>query len=154
LRIAVENWIKDNAPGAAVADPANPAALRGDQVQIIPSAGTLEALQTRGEIPEFAGAVQVGDADSRAKLRVVRFFNRGVPAVVPWMHDANMLLDTVYAPSSANPITNAPAPDSLAGAAGAAGETLKTVAIVVGGVAAAALLVALLQAARSRRSTA
>ena len=35
LRVWVENAVKDGAPGAAVADPLNPAALRGAQVQPI-----------------------------------------------------------------------------------------------------------------------
>jgi len=143
LRVWVENWIKENAPGAAVADPANPFALRGDQIQIIPNAGGLVPAQSRSEMPELAGALQLGKQGSKGIKRTVRFFNRGDAGAIAWPQDQNYLLDTVYQPSDASPITNEAAPGSLAGAASGAadavGSALKVVAIV-GGVAIGALI--------------
>lgn len=151
LQIWVEDAIKTGAPGAAVADPANPLALRGDQVQIIPHPAGLIVGMTRAEIPALAGALQVGTESSKATLRTVRFFNRGTVAVLPWPHDRNFVLDAVYVPSPSNPITNAPAPSSLGGvaseAANAVGHGLEVLAWVVGG---AALLVALSKLGKGR----
>lgn len=138
LRVWVENELADNAPGVAVADPLNPAALRGDQVQPIPRPSGLLPAATRADIPELAGAQQLGNEGSKASLRSVRFFNRGEASMLPWPHDRNFLLDTVYQPSSSNPLTNAPAPGSLAGSANSVGSGvahgLETLAWVVGGV--------------------
>lgn len=148
LRIWVENAIKDGAPGAAVADPANPAALRGDQIQLLPSAGTLKILQTRGEIPSLAAGQQLGAEGSRAIFYTVRFYNRGQADVLPWPHDENYLLENVYKPDPENPLTSGPRPDSLAGAASDIGEglksTLKVVAVVAGVGLGVVLLVSLL----------
>lgn len=156
LRIWVENWIKDNAPGAAVADPMNPAALRGEQVQIIPSAGTLEVMQTRGDVPGLAGALQIGEEGSKVTKRFVRFWNRGEAAAVPWAHDQNYLLESVYQPSATNPITSGPAPSSLGGAAtdiaNKGAEVLKVVGIVAGVGLGLVLLAKAVQAGSSRRS--
>lgn len=156
LRVWVEDQIKDNAPGAAVADPANPAALKGAQIQIIPHVPTvfptstakgLSVVATREDIPELAGAMQIGKADSQATLVTVRFYNRGAQTTMPWAHDANFLLDRVYLPSSQNSVTNAPAPSSLAGAASsaadAAGTVVKVVVIGAGVVLASALILSL-----------
>lgn len=144
LRVWVENELSDNAPGVAVADPANPAALRGDQIQIIPNAGTLTAAVTRASVPQWAGALQVGTKDSAAHLRVVRFFNRGEASVLPWPGDQNFVVDTVYQPEATNTITNAPAPDSLAGALGGAaagvGQVVTVVAWAAGAIAVAVIL--------------
>lgn len=154
LQIWVEDKIKTEAPGTAVADPANPAALRGDQIQIIPSPGTLPVLLNRLEqAPELAGVTHLGkpDASGTLQLRFVRFFNRGAPSVLPWPHDQNYLLESVYQPSAQNPLTNSPAPSSLGGAASdaaaAIGHGLETLAWVAGGAAALLLLV---QLTRSR----
>jgi len=133
LRIWVEDFIKDNAPSAAVADPVNPAALRGDQIQIIPSSGGLELVQRRGDVPGISGALQLGKEGSAAVKRAVRFYNRGAETAIAWPRDENYLLDAVYQPTSTNPITSGDAPGSLAGAASAAvdgaGTVLKVVAI-------------------------
>lgn len=144
LRIFVENTIADGAPGAAVSDPANPFALRGEQAQIIPAVTGLEVARTRAEVPEFAGATQLGKADSTAKLRTVRFWNRGAATVVPWPHDSDHLLDTVFVPSASNPVTSAEQPGSLAGAVSSAADTAGTTLKIVGIGAAALLLVVLL----------
>lgn len=142
LQVWVENEIKDNAPGTAVADPANPAALRGDQIQIVPGAGSLAvAFNRREQLPEFAGDLHLGKAGTQgnAPLRFVRFFNRGVASVMPWPRDQNYILESVFQPSSTNPITNAPAPSSLGGAAtdaaNAIGNGLETIAWIAGGAA-------------------
>jgi hypothetical protein len=159
LRIHVENQIKDNAPGAAVADPANPLALRGDQIQIIPSAEGLAIETSRADVPELAGVVNLGgDANSKAILRTVRFFNRGTEAVLPWVHEPGYLLENVYTPSATNPITSGPRPGSLAGAASDAERAVEkavTALLWVGGGVAAAVLIAKvleLSAARARHA--
>jgi hypothetical protein len=128
LRIWVEDWIKAHAPSAAVADPANPFALKGAQVEILPNPGGLELLQTRADLPDVAGAMQLGEQGSQALKRTVRFFNRGAETAVAWPHDENYLLEAVYQPSSTNPITSGAAPSSAGGVAtevaGAVGSTL------------------------------
>jgi hypothetical protein len=148
LQVWVENEIKERANGTAVADPANPAALRGDQIQIVPNAAGLAQLETRASIPALAGGVQLGEKDSEARKVTVRFFNRGQEAIMPWPHDENFLLDVVYQPSSSNALTSGTRPDSLGGAAGeladSAATALKVVAIggaVVLGVVLVAALV-------------
>lgn len=131
LRVWVEDEIKDNAHGAAVADPLNPAALRGAQIQIIPSANGLAVDATRADIPDLAGAVQLGKTGSKASRVFVRFFNRGDRSVMPWPHDANVLLDSSFVPSSSNSITNGAAPGSLAGSATSLAQGAETVVKVI-----------------------
>lgn len=149
LQVWVENELADNAPGVSVSDPLNPAALKGDQVQIIPSAQGLTAAATRASIPEIAGTLQLGTADSTARERTVRFYNRGSASVLPWPHDQNFVVDSVYTPSTTNPITSAPAPSSLAGAAGQAtaalGHVVEVLAWGAGAIAAALLVSKLLR---------
>lgn len=132
LRMWVENATKD-APGAAVADSLNPAALVGDQVELIPSAGTLEPSARKESVPGPAMTL-----DGPATLYTVRFYNRGAPGELAWPHDSNQLLNTVYAPSTTSAITSGPPPSSLAGsvsnAADKAGDVAKTVLVVVAGV--------------------
>jgi hypothetical protein len=140
LRVWVEDQLRDNAPGVAVADPANPAALSGDPVQPIPGATGLDAALTRGSVPALAGAQQLGTASSGAQLRFVRFFNRGTASVMPWPHDVNFELDTVFQPSATNPITNAPGPATLAGAASNALGGLVTALEIAAAVGVAVLL--------------
>lgn len=142
LRIWVEEQA-DQAPGAAVADPLNPLGLRGGQVEIIQSAEGLEPEAERAQ--EFPGsAINIGPNHSRV---FVRFFNRGEAAVTPWPHDADFYVDTIYAPAADNPITSAPQPGSLAGAASSAADTaggvLKVVAIGAGVVLGVVLLTSL-----------
>lgn len=151
LRIWVENETKA-APGVAVADPANPAALVGDQVQIIPKVEGLELARARGAVPDLAGAQQIGKDGSRAELRTVRFFNRGAAGAVPWPHDENDLLENVWTPSASNPVTNAPQPSSLGGLATELSEdaktALKVVAIVAGVGLTGVLIYALVSSSR------
>lgn len=139
LRIWVEDAVQDGAPGVAVADPANPAALKGAQVQILPNAGGLTAAASRSEVPELADSLQLGEKGSAAVKHTVRFFNRGAAAVLPWPHDQNYVLDAVFQPSAQNPVTNGEPPSSLGGAASSAasaiGHGLETLAWVGGGVA-------------------
>jgi len=152
LQIWVENQIKDNANGAAVADPANPAALRGDQIQIIPSANGLAVDGTRADIPELAGAVQLGKKSSKASRVFVRFYNRGEQSLMPWPHDQNVLLDASFVPSTSNQLTNGAAPSSLGGAAtdlaNSAESVVKVIAIGGGLVLAAVLVIALANTSR------
>ena len=152
LRVWVEDWIKERAPAAAVADPWNLAALRGAQIEIIPSSGGLELLQTRADVPGIAGAVQVGKQGSEAKKFTVRFYNRGDETAVAWPHDQNYLVDSVYRPSASNPITSGEAPGSLAGSAGdvadKVGGALKVVAIVAGVGLGVLVVVSLVNASR------
>ncbi len=126
LQVWVEDQIKDNAPGSAVADPANPLALRGAQIQIIPKVTGLEVAAARGDIPQLAGAAQLGSTGSKATLRTVRFWNRGTATSLPWPHDENYMLEEVYTPSSSSSVTNAPQPGSLAGSASAAADAAAT----------------------------
>lgn len=141
LRIWVED-VLDDAAGTAVADPLNPAALRGAQVEIIPATGKLEVAATKESVPGPALLL-----DSPATLRVVRFYNRGDFGVLAWPHDGNYLLDRVFVPSTDNPVTAAPAPSSLGGAATevveGAKKTVSAVAWVAAGAAAVALVIVL-----------
>jgi len=152
LKIWVEDWIKDHAPGAAVADPANPMALRGAQIEPIPSADGLEKLQTRGDVPGLAGALQLGEQGSAAKLWTVRFFNRGQAGAVAWPSDRNYVLDAVYQPTAASPITNSAPPSSLGGAAtdalNTAGDAVKVIAIGAGVVLGVVLIAAIVNGSR------
>jgi hypothetical protein len=147
LKLWVENQVEDNASGANVSDPLNPSPehFRGDNVQIIASPGTLARAAVREDsIPELTGAQQLGTKDSTARLRTVRFYNRGSATVMPWPHDQNFLVDAVFQPDAKNPLTNAPAPTTFGGAAKDAAAAiehgLETLAWVVGGAATLFLL--------------
>lgn len=129
LQVWVEN-AASSATGAAVSDPVNPLALRGDQVQIVPSPSGLTIAATREDIPGLAGQQQVGPKGTTASLHTVRFFNRGTDTSLPWPHEEEFLLNVVYQPTTSNPLTSAPAPGSLAGAASSAGDSLAQVAKV------------------------
>jgi hypothetical protein len=137
LRIWVEDHA-DAAPGAAIADPANLFALKGSQVEIIQSAGKLVPAETQADA--LAGIA----LDGPATIRLVRFFNRGSEAITPWPHDSNYLLASVYQPASNSPITNAPAPSSLAGSASQVGSEVGSVVKMLaigGGIVLAVVLV-------------
>lgn len=119
LKIWVENQIEDNASGANLSDPLNPnpEKFRGDQVQILITKPTgLAQAEIRHDIPELAGALQLGKAGSPAVLRSVRFYNRGQGTVMPFPHDQNFVVETVYQPSLTNPITNSEPPKTVGGA--------------------------------------
>jgi hypothetical protein len=145
LRIWAED-AADSAPGAAVADSANPFALKGSQVEILNSGGSLASAETQGE--SLAGV----SLDGPSTVRFVRFFNRGSEAVTPWPHDSNYLLETVYQPTTDNPITNAPGPSSLAGsvsqATGEVSSAVKILAIGGGVVLAVVLITSLVKSSR------
>ena len=151
LRIWVENTIKDNAPAAAVDDQANPNKLVGAMIEIIQNPGTLTPAVNRVQLP---GAPIL--LDGPASLHTVRFFNRGEETELSWPHSDNFLLDTVYAPSSASPITSGAPPSSLAGDVGAAAESVKHLTVVVLEVAAigagVAALIWLVSHARRKRA--
>jgi hypothetical protein len=146
LRIWAED-AADSAPGAAVADSANPFVLKGSQVEIINSVGSLVTAETQGE--SLAGV----NLDGPSTVRFVRFFNRGVEAVTPWPHDSNYLLETVYQPSTDSPITNAPGPSSLAGsvsqATGEVSSAVKMLAIGGGVVLAVVLITSLVKSRKA-----
>lgn len=152
LRIWVEDKLEAT-PGVAVRDTLNIGDLRGDRVQILPNAGTLKPALTRANIPELAGSVHLGKPDARGTLErptVVRFYNRGQEAVLPWPHDKNYLLDTIYQPSESNALTNAPEPGSIAAGAGTALKSAaKIVAIVAGVGVGVGLLIALTNARKT-----
>lgn len=153
LRIWVEDQIREHAPAAAVADTFNPAVLKGSQIEVIPNAGGLEVLQTRADVPELAGALQLGNAGSEGKKFTVRFFNRGDETGMAWPHDENYVLDAVFQPSGTNAITSGAAPSSLGGAAtgleSGVASALKVVAIVAGVGLGALLLVQLINARKA-----
>ncbi len=153
LRIWVEDWLREHAPSAAVADTVNPFALKGSQVEIIPNPGDLELLQTRADVPGLAGAMQLGKEGSQGVKRTVRFFNRGTETATAWPHDENYLVESVFQPSSTNPLTSGAAPTSLGGAASGAADTLggalKVVAIVAGVGIGVLLLVQIIQAQKA-----
>jgi hypothetical protein len=144
-------WVEDHAdaaPGANVADQWNPARLKGEAVEILQAPEGLEAETERTEIsPPVAPP-----ADN---VRVfVRFFNRGVEASTPWPHDEDFALDTIYAPSKENPITSAPEPPTLEGAAGAALDTAGSALKVVGVIAGVVLLGGIVLALANQRRAA
>jgi hypothetical protein len=147
LRIWVEDSA-DAAPGAAVADPMNPAALKGGQVEIIQSAEGLEPDVERAE--QLPGSILNFDPDHSRVF--VRFYNRGADAVTPWPRDDDFFLDTAYTPDADSPITGGEAPGSLAGTAGEVadkvGGALKVVAIVAGIGLGVVLITSLLNSSR------
>lgn len=149
LRIWVEA-AADAAPGVAVSDPANPFNLKGGQVEILQSPEGLEAFNEASS--ELPGQVPLLFGDAPSTRMFVRFYNRGVEAVTPWPHDDDFFLDTTYTPDPNNPLTNGPAPGTLAGTvtdvSDKVGSTLKVVAIVAGVGLGALLLVQILQSTR------
>ena len=110
LRIWVEDAIREGAPGAEVADGV---ALKGSQIEILnaPPAG-LKPVGMKEGVPGDVMLVAMP-----AKLRTVRFFNRGPVAKLTWPHDNNYLVDTVYQPNAGNPLTSGAPPNTLLGGA-------------------------------------
>lgn len=141
LRIWVEDQVDDHAPGAVVGDPVspNPKKFKGEMVKEVPNANGLTQAAIRKEVPGLEGAQQLGEEGSGARLFFVRFYNRGEASALPWPHDKNFLVESVYQPDATNGLTNAPPPGSAAedlqAAAGALGHGLEVVAWVAGGVA-------------------
>jgi hypothetical protein len=157
LQVWIENAIKDGAPGAAVADPLNPAALRGDQIQPIAPVKGLAIAATRADIPDLAGAKLDSGGDT-ATLRTVRFWSRAtapryaLATTMPWAHDDDYLLNVVYQPSAGNAVTNAPQPGSLAGTgsdiAAGVGTALNVIAIGGAAVLGVVLIVSLVNSSK------
>lgn len=154
LRIFVEDTASA-VPGVEVADPMNPAALKGAQVELMTSAGTLAALGRKEQVPGPAMLLP-----GPAKLRFVRFYNRGEGGVLPsWPHTDNFLLDAVYFPEEDDPITGGPPPASLEGAIDgaldtaerAAKTTAKVVLVGLGVVGVGALIYALATSKKGRK---
>lgn len=126
LGIWIEDAIREGAAGAEVADPL---ALKGSQIEILPNPPRdLKAVARKEDVPGAAMLVTLP-----AKLRTIRFFNRGVQNPLPWPHSVNYLVDTVYQPSAKNPITAGDAPSTLLG-----GIASGAVSSVTGAVSAAA----------------
>src|SRR6185369_12842997 len=119
LRIWVEASA-DAAPGVNVSDPAIPFALKGGQVEILQAPEGLEPVNEASS--EMPGQVPLLFGDAPSSRVFVRFYNRGVEGVTPWPHDSDFFLDTIYQPSSENPLTSAPPPGSLAGTAADLGD--------------------------------
>jgi hypothetical protein len=140
IKLWVENQVEDNASGANVSDPINPDPehTRGDEVQLLTTKPSGLAVAVGRESAGLGGALQLGKVDSPALLRSVRFYNRGKATVMPWPHDQNFVVDAVYSPDAASPLTNSPAPSTAGGTVAAAGDAaakalssvLTTVAIV------------------------
>jgi hypothetical protein len=165
LRIWVEDQIRDKAGAAEVADPV---ALKGSQIQMLPSLPTGLRLMMRKEQVQgcegdgCAGPTMV--VDGPATLKTVRFFNRSNSQTsMPWPHDDNYLVDSVYIPNVDNIITAGPGPGTVldpltkgaADAAGAAGGVIDKVimgALVIGGVYLAITFAPLIVAALQRSS--
>lgn len=140
LRVWVEDTA-DAASGAQLHDPLNPSAKHfdGDEVDVLLGAGGLAVSVDRSSVPPGIPPIE-GDVT----LRFVRFYNRGLPTVLPWPHSSNYMLETVYAPSATNSVTNAPAPSSatedIKKAASALGSELEVIAWLGAGVLAVVLL--------------
>ena len=135
LRIWVEDAVRLHAPGATVADPVD---LKGPMIEIL--AGVPEGLKSAARKESVPGPPML--TDGPASRRVVRFFNRGAEARLPWPHDGSFLLDEVYTPDAHNPATSGPGPATggsavtapAAAAAHAVGDVAKVVgAVLVGG---------------------
>lgn len=141
LRIWVEDQVDDNAPGAVVGDPVspNPKKFKGEMVKVVPNANGLVQASIRKDVPGLEGAQQLGEEGSGARLFFVRFYNRGESSALPWPHDKNFLVESVYQPDATNGLTNSPPPGSAAEdiehAAAAVSGALVPVALIVGGVA-------------------
>jgi hypothetical protein len=154
LRIWVEEQA-DEAPGAAVGDPANPLALKGSQVEIIPG---VEGLEVEADVAEVKPGQVPLWTDEPTSRRFVRFYNRGEQAFTPWPSDSNYFLATVFTPDPDNPITGSPAPGSLAGtvaqAASGAGTALKVGAALAGAALLVLLAVKLANSSRAMRQAA
>ena len=125
LRLWVEDQVRNNAPGAEVADSLD---LKGSQVQIIQ--GEPKGLSVAFRKEEVPGPLMV--VNGPAELRFVRFFNRGNPSQLLWPHDDNYLLNEVYRPSESSPLTTGTGPDTIASnASSGALQPLKDIAPVI-----------------------
>lgn len=115
LRIWVEDQIREKAGAAEVADPL---ALKGTSIQVLPSVPIGLKIMARKEQVNgcegdgCAGPLMV--VDGPATLKTVRFFNRSNSQTsMPWPHDDNYLVDSTYIPNVDNPITSGPGPGTI-----------------------------------------
>lgn len=147
LRIWVEDQIRDKAGAAEVADPV---AIKGSQIQVLPSVP--QGLKTMARKEQVNGCEGDGCAgptmvvNGPATLKAVRFFNRSNSQTsMPWPHDDNYLVDATYLPTTDNVITAGPGPGTVldpltkagagtASAAGAVVDKITTAALIIGGV--------------------
>lgn len=111
LRIFVEDAVRIGAPGAVVADPIK---LKGSQVEIL--AGAPQGLTVSDRREDLPGT-QALVLDGPSVLRYVRFFNHGDESKLNWPFDENFMLNEVFQPTAANPITSGPGPSLTLGGA-------------------------------------
>lgn len=138
LRIWVEDQIRDKAGAAEVADPV---ALKGSQIQVLPGLPTgLRIMMRKEQVPGCEGEGCAGPVmvlDGPASMKTVRFFNRSnTQTSMPWPHDDNYLVDAVYVPSVDNPISSGAGPGTILSpvtdAASSAVSTLTKLAVTAG----------------------
>jgi len=144
LRIWVEDAIRLGAPSTRVADPAD---LKGGQIEILPSKPAELKTNARKEDVGGSSAMLV---DGPAELRVVRFFNRGEQGQLTWPHDDNYLLNEVLTPSPSSPATSSAPPKTIGGTVGGGvAEVAKDAGVgtLVAGAAALALGIGLIYVA-------
>lgn len=115
LRIWVEDQIRDKAGAAEVADPL---ALKGSQIQVLPGLPTgLKIMMRKEQVTGCEGDGCAGPTmvvNGPASLKAVRFFNRSNSQTsMPWPHDDNYLVDAAYVPSVTNPTTSGPGPGTI-----------------------------------------
>jgi len=115
LRIWVEDQIRNNAGAAEVADPL---AIKGSQIQVLPGLPTgLRIMMRKEQVPGCEGDGCAGPTmvvNGPASMKTVRFFNRSnTQTSMPWPHDNNYLVDAVYVPSVDNPISSGGGPSTV-----------------------------------------
>lgn len=128
LRIWVEDAVRFS--GFNVADPL---ALKGDQVQILPGVPQgLSVSANRASLPVLTLL------DGKASLKAVRFFNKGTAGQIVWPidTDGDFMLESVLAPNSQTPLFQSPPPNQIADAVTqpvvAVGEALKPLVMFAG----------------------
>jgi len=147
LRIWIEDQIRDKAGAAEVADPV---AMKGSQIQVLPSIP--QGLKTMARKEDVGGCEGEGCAgptmvvNGPATLKAVRFFNRSNSQTsMPWPHDDNYLVDSTFLPTADSIVTAGPGPGTVldpltkagsgaASAAGAVVDKLVKGALIIGGV--------------------
>ena len=80
----------------------------GLPIALTSSAAAGEVVASRSVIPELAGPPSLGVGGSAVARRTIAFESQGGRPSIPWPHDDNLMLDTVY--------TAAPAPRAAGGA--------------------------------------
>ncbi len=94
-----------------------------------------EAITSRAVIPELAGVPSLGVKGSAAGRRTIAFESPGGITSIPWPHDGNLILDTVYepapAPSPGNVAQGSPASSSTGGASPVRAEQASLLPLVL-----------------------